>query len=174
MKNEEKLRYEHICCDTKTMTPMERFLIKRAEPPRTLLPGESWTKGEGAVLVLQRGASVTGVTGIGGIALSREYFLGGWCSFRCQLAVPRRFAAREGIRLVEGIQMDDILRGKLSELLQALLSQADCQPSMHPAQLKMQLNHQLHEIAQRELMNLGWRVPYCRLEKILITRSKPS
>lgn len=148
----------------------ERFLIRPSQPPRTLLPGETWTEAEGAMLALRPEASVAGVAGTGGIALGSEYVLGGWCSFRCRLAVPRRFAAREGARLAAGTPMDGILRGALCGTLQALLAQADCEAPQGTARLKMQLNHQLQDAARRELMGLGWQVTHCRLEEIRITR----
>lgn len=170
MKNVENTRFEHICPGTEEARLAERFLIRPAQPPRSLLPDEAWTKGDGALLVLQPDAGVAGVAGTGGIALGGGYLLGGWCSFRCQLAVPRRFAAREGERLAAGAPMDGILSGRLSDVLKALLAQADCQPSAGASWLKMRLNHQLQAEARRELMGLGWQVTHCRLEKILITR----
>lgn len=170
MKNVEKPQFEHSCPGTEEAKTAERFLIRPMQPPRSLLPDEAWPKGEGALLVLEPDADVAGVAGTGGIALGGEYLLGGWCSFRCRLAVPRRFAAREGERLAAGAPMDGILSGRLSHVLQALLAQADWRPPESASWLKMRLNRQLQAEARRELMGLGWQVTHCRLEKILITR----
>ncbi len=170
MKNAEGTGYERRCSGAGEERTTERFLIRPEQPPRTLLPGETWTREEGAMLTLQPEANVAGVAGVGGIALGSEYLLGGWCSFCCRLAVPRRFAAREGARLAAGMPMDGILRGKLSGTLQALLAQADCEMPRGTAQLKMLLNHHLQAAAQRELMELGWQVTHCRLEEIRVTR----
>lgn len=151
-------------------TRAEHFLIRPSQPPRTLLPGEMWIEGEGTMLALEPEVSVAGVAGTGGVVLGQEYLLGGWCTFRCRLAVPRRFAASEGARLAAGAPMDGILRGRLSDTLNALLAKVEEYAPAKGAQLKMQLNRQLQDEAQRELMSLGWQVTHCRLEEIRITR----
>lgn len=153
----------------------ERYLIREGASPRSLLSGES-VVGEksGRLLTLRRDTCVEGVAGAGGIGLDDGRVLGGWCSFRCQLAVPRRFAEREGQRLVEGAQPEQIVSELMRKVLTKLFADVDLRAAAGDSQLKKQLSRRLQEEAARALIGAGWRITRCRLEKIQITRRECS
>lgn len=147
----------------------ERFLLRDGLPVRSLLPDERPDDDE-TVITLIPGISVEGVAGAGGAAIDGTRKLGGWCSFRCELAVPRRFAAREGKRLAAGGSAAEVLRGKICDALQRLFDQAAAQADS--ADLRTSLSRRLREEAGQELLRMGWRLTGCRLENIQITRSE--
>ncbi len=153
----------------------ELYLIREDAPPRSLLPGEKAeaTKAE-RPLMLRQDESVEGVAGAGSIALDEERILGGWCSFCCQLAVPRRFAARAGNRLVEGAETRTIICELMRGVLEKLFSEPQWRMPQREAKLHKQLAHRLHEAAAPELISIGWRLTRCRLETIQITRREYS
>ena len=146
----------------------ERFQLKDGMPLRSLLPDDH-PEGEGCMITLLPGACVEGVAG-GATAIDGTKMLGGWCSFRCELAVPRRFAAREAKRLAAGIPTEDVLRGKIRDVLQRLLE--DAAGKTDRASLRAALSRRLREEAGRELLCMGWRLTGCRVENIQITRSE--
>lgn len=150
----------------------ERYLCREKEPPITLLPGEEASHGEGVPVTLRPGTCVAGAAGTGGIAAGDGYMLGAWCSFSCRLAVPRRFAARKGRQMAQGVRTEQILQDVWREMLQRLLMDMDQPAPGNTVQLKRQLDRQLRETAQKEMLDLGWQLTHCRLEKILITRSE--
>lgn len=148
----------------------ERFWVREGLPLRSLLPDEK-PEGEGTVISLSPGLSIEAVAGAGGAVLDAGRTIGGWCSYRCELAVPRRFAARAGKRLAGGAPAEEIVSGMLREAMQDLFSQASAQKE-DAAKLRITLSRRLRDEAGKELLSLGWRLTSCRLEEILITRSE--
>lgn len=146
----------------------ERFLAMEGQPLRTLLPDDD-PEGDGCMITLLPGACVEGVAG-GAAAIDGAKMLGGWCSFRCELTVPRRFAARETKRLAAGIPTEEVLRGKFRCVLQRLLE--DAAGRTDRAGLRASLSRRLREEAGRELLCIGWRLTGCRMENVQITRSE--
>lgn len=152
-------------------TPQEeRYLIREGASPRSLLAGEAAAEKDGRLLTLRRDVCVEGVAGAGSVALEDGRILGGWCSFCCQLAVPRRFAAREGKRLAEGVQAEQIISELMRGVLAKLFAAPEWRTPADEARLKKQLARRLQEEAARALIDAGWRVTRCRLERIRITR----
>lgn len=172
MKNMEGCSVRYPEPDDTSMQMEERYLCREKEPARTLLPGEEIPCGEGRIVTLKSGIYADGAAGVGGIAANGGCTLGAWCSYCCRLAVPRRFAAQKGRQMAQGVQSEAILQETWREMLQMLLKDMACPTPANPVQLKKQMNRRLRDTAERELMDLGWQLVHCRLEKILITRGE--
>lgn len=149
----------------------EDYLICRNAPPRSLLPDErQGMEGKGKILTLQRDVCVEGIAGTGGVEVDGNHLLGGWCSFGCRLAIPRRFAVKEGWRLAEGEQADHILCETLRSVLNRLFTDQSAQSDHSGARMKKQLGRRFQEEARLALLQVGWQITHCRLEDVQITR----
>lgn len=141
----------------------EYFQFVSHQPLRSLLP-DDFPCAAGGTFSLVRGAHVNGVAGAG------TPCLGGWCSYRCELAVPRRFAAAEGESLAAGLPAEELIRNRIRREMQRIfLSQAD-RAAAHSG-FRADISRRLRRKLQSELMHIGWQLTSFRLENILITRS---
>ena len=151
----------------------EEYFLSRNGILRSVLPGDE-PQNDGTRLKLLRKSCVEGVAGIGGILIKEDQMLGGWCSFTCQLEVPRRFASQKGQHLAEGTQANHILRDILRDVLKDVFSNMEQPMQQSCAQMKKQLERRLQVVAEHELMMIGWQVTRCQLEEIHITRREGS
>lgn len=146
----------------------EEYVIERNGNLRSLLPGERNT-GEGVCLKLLRKRRVEGVAGAGRIAMKGSHMAGGWCRFSCRLEVPRRFAMREGRRLADGVQAEQILCEVLRGALADAFSDVQLDEHLSQAQVKKRIEKQICKGAERDLLRVGWQLTECKLEDIQIT-----
>lgn len=157
----------------KTGTPCsftERFWVREGLPLRSLLPDEKPEEG-GTVISLSPGFDIIAVAGCGGAVLDEGRTIGAWCSYCCELVVPRRFAAKAGKQLAGGAPAEEIISGKIREAMQTLLNNTSTLRG-DAAKLRITLTRRLRDEVGKTLLSMGWRLTSCRLEDILVKRSE--
>lgn len=159
--------------DARMQAAEEGFLIRSEGKPSALLPEDLPLKNadETAVL-LQANAEVNGFAGNAGVPVDRERKLGGWCSFACRLAVPRRFTVRAGRELAAGADGQELVAQRMRDALQEVFEKVTAAEADDIVRLRKRLSEQLKPAGEKRLMELGWQMTHCKLEKILITRSE--
>lgn len=145
----------------------EWFVIAADGQVLSVLPGDT----DGTAFALVRGTEASGVAGAGDIALGTSYRLGGWISYTCHLASPRRFAVRAGALLLEGKAAEEILGGAMRSALSTALAEAAKEPG-EPSEQRIAAA--LESAACKAMIDLGWTPDRCSLAKIhLIRRDQP-
>lgn len=103
---------------------------------------------------------------VGAAAIKGKEQVGGWCSFQCHLLVPRRFASGCGEKMVAGSTAQELVcEAVRAAFLKVLMQEVPCEER----RMKMQLEPLLQQEAGDALMQMGWLLKDCKLERIKLS-----